>query len=220
MERQTRKVSPMRGPGGRGMGSTAKAKNFKKSFIQLGKSLKSFKWMIVVAIVFAIASTALNIISPTIIKNLGKVIIVGGKNIDMSRVMHYGIVLICMYVGSGILNFLQGFIMAKVTAVVTKQYRTDISKKNQSSSSQVFRQQSNRRHFKPCDKRCRHAWAKLGKQFEQCHLKRDDDYRCCHNDVCKQLAFDACCICNYANLNRTCISYCKVLTEAFRQATG
>ena len=129
MERQTRKVSPMRGPGGRGMGSTAKAKNFKKSFIQLGKSLKSFKWMIVVAIVFAIASTALNIISPTIIKNLGKVIIVGGKNIDMSRVMHYGIVLICMYVGSGILNFLQGFIMAKVTAVVTKQYRTDISKK-------------------------------------------------------------------------------------------
>lgn len=129
MERQTRKVSPMRGPGGHGMGSTAKAKNFKKSFIQLGKSLKSFKWMIIVALVFAVASTALNIISPTIIKNLGEVIIVGGKNIDMSRVMHYGIVLICMYVGSGILNFLQGFIMAKVTAVVTKQYRTDISKK-------------------------------------------------------------------------------------------
>lgn len=129
MERQTRKVSPMRGPGGHGMGSTAKAKNFKKSFIQLGKSLKSFKWMIIVALVFAVASTALNIISPTIIKNLGEVIIVGGKNIDMNRVMHYGIVLICMYVGSGILNFLQGFIMAKVTAVVTKQYRTDISKK-------------------------------------------------------------------------------------------
>ena len=129
MERQTRKVSPMRGPGGHGMGSTARAKNFKKSFIQLGKSLKSFKWMIIVALVFAVASTALNIISPTIIKNLGEVIIVGGKNIDMNRVMHYGIVLICMYVGSGILNFLQGFIMAKVTAVVTKQYRTDISKK-------------------------------------------------------------------------------------------
>lgn len=129
MERQTRKVSPMRGPGGHGMGSTARAKNFKKSFIQLGKSLKSFKWMIIVALVFAVASTALNIISPTIIKNLGEVIIVGGKNIDMNRVMHYGIVLICMYVGSGILNFLQGFIMAKVTAVVTKQYRSDISKK-------------------------------------------------------------------------------------------
>lgn len=129
MERQNRKVAPMHGPGRPGMGSTAKAKDFKKSFIKLGKSLKGFKWMIIMALVFAIASTVCNIVAPTIIKNLGEVIIVGGKNIDMGRVAHYGIVLICLYVGGGVLNFLQSFIMAKVTAVVTKQYRTDISKK-------------------------------------------------------------------------------------------
>lgn len=131
MEQQNKKVMPLRGPNGQGggIGSTAKAKNFKKSFVQLGKSLKPFRWLIIMALAFAVASTTLNIVSPTIIKQLGTVIIVGGKSIDMGKVTYYGIVLICMYVGSGILNFLQGIIMAKVTAVMTKRYRTDISKK-------------------------------------------------------------------------------------------
>lgn len=49
--------------------------------------------------------------------------------IDMAKIAYFGFILIGMYVGSGILNFLQGFIMARVTAVITKKYREDISKK-------------------------------------------------------------------------------------------
>lgn len=130
---EKRKVAPMRhGPGGRGIPSTEKAKNFKKGIARLAKSLAGFKWLIIMSLAFAVASTTLNIVSPTIIKKLSEVIVKAGFEhvaIDMSKIAYFGIVLICMYVGSGILNFLQGFIMAKVTAVITKKYRTDISQK-------------------------------------------------------------------------------------------
>ncbi len=133
MEHKNRKAMPVqRGPGGRVMGSTDKAKNFKKSFARLAKSLSNYKWLIFISLAFAIASTTLNIVSPTIIKKLAEVIVKAGYQdiaIDMAKIAYFGIILICMYAGSAVLNFLQSFIMAKVTAVITKKYREDISKK-------------------------------------------------------------------------------------------
>ena len=133
MEQRNKKQAPMhRGPMGRGMPAGDKAKNFKKSFARLAKSLSVFKWMIFISLAFAIASSAINIGAPAVIESLTKVIfkaVNSGAAIKMARVAYFGIILICMYVGSSILNFLQSFIMAKVTAVITKKYREDISKK-------------------------------------------------------------------------------------------
>ncbi len=133
MEQRNKKQAPMhRGPMGRGMPAGDKAKNFKKSFVRLAKSLSVFKWMIFISLTFAIASSAINIGAPSVIESLTKVIfkaVNSGAAIKMARVAYFGIILICMYVGSSILNFLQSFIMAKVTAVITKKYREDISKK-------------------------------------------------------------------------------------------
>ena len=133
MEQRNKKQAPMhRGPMGRGMPAGDKAKNFKKSFARLAKSLSVFKWMIFISLAFAIASSAINIGAPSVIESLTKVIfkaVNSGAAIKMGRVAYFGIILICMYVGSSILNFLQSFIMAKVTAVITKKYREDISKK-------------------------------------------------------------------------------------------
>lgn len=133
MEQRNKKQAPMhRGPMGRGMPAGDKAKNFKKSFVRLAKSLSAFKWMIFISLAFAIASSAINIGAPSVIESLTKVIfkaVNSGVAIKMAKVAYFGIILICMYVGSSILNFLQSFIMAKVTAVITKKYREDISKK-------------------------------------------------------------------------------------------
>lgn len=128
---EKKKSSPQKhgGPGPMGRMSTAKPKNFKKSYKMLIGSLKGFYTVIIIALALAVASTTFNILSPNIIKKLGTTIIVGGTNIDMAKIAYYGIVLIVMYVLSGIFNFLQGIIMAKVTAIVTKKYREDISKK-------------------------------------------------------------------------------------------
>jgi ATP-binding cassette subfamily B protein len=133
MEQQNRTKPQMRhGPGGRIMGNGEKAKNLKKGMLQLGQTLKPFRWLILTALAFAIASTTLNIVSPTIVKKLGEVItsaLLIQIPIDMSKIAYYGIILICVYVVSAILNYLQGFIMAKVTADVTKRFRTQISQK-------------------------------------------------------------------------------------------
>lgn len=128
---EKKKSSPQKhgGPGPMGRMSTAKPKNFKKSYKMLIGSLKGFYTVIIIALALAVASTTFNILSPNIIKKLGTTIIVGGTNIDMAKIAYYGIVLIVMYVLSGIFNFLQGIIMSKVTAIVTKKYREDISKK-------------------------------------------------------------------------------------------
>ncbi len=132
---QETKVSstpPKMGPG-RGMNmTTAKAKNFKKSIKSLLGSLKTYRFIVILALAFAVASTTFNIAAPEIIKQIGEHIdlsVKSGIAIDMSKVAYYGIILICMYVLSAILNLVQGVIMSKVTSQVTKKYRRDLSTK-------------------------------------------------------------------------------------------
>lgn len=121
---------PMAGRGPMGMGGTgAKAKNFKKSMMSLLGSLKGYRIVIILALAFAIASTTFNLVAPNVIKKMGEVIVAGGFSIDMGKIAYYGVVLIILYALSAILNYVQGIIMAKITANVTEKYRRDISQK-------------------------------------------------------------------------------------------
>lgn len=121
------------GPPGRGMHmTTAKAKNFKKSIKSLLGSLKSYRFIVILALAFAVASTTFNIAAPEIIKKIGNHIVEAVSlriPIDMSKVAYFGIILIVIYVLSALLNLVQGVIMSKVTSQVTKKYRTDLASK-------------------------------------------------------------------------------------------
>ncbi len=127
------KPTPQTKQGGPGRGmrmTTDKPKNFKKSMKSLITSLKGYYIPIIIVLAFAVASTTFNIVAPDVIKQLGQVIVTAfnqGISIDMGRVTYFAIILICMYVTSAILNFVQGFIMAKVAAKVTQKYRSDLS---------------------------------------------------------------------------------------------
>ena len=133
MAEQNKSVSQQKGGHGpmRGLMPTAKAKDFKKSAKRLILSLKGNYTIIILAFAFAIISTVLNIIAPNLIESLSKTIITGEilGNIDMTKVAHYAIILLCIYVIGAIFNAVQGFFMARVAATVTKGYRRDISKK-------------------------------------------------------------------------------------------
>lgn len=121
---------PMAGRGPMGMrGSGAKAKNFKKSMMSLLSSLKGYRVIIILALAFAVASTTFNLIAPNVIKDMGEIIVAGGFSIDMGKIAYYGVVLIILYALSAVLNYVQGIIMAKITANVTEKYRRDISQK-------------------------------------------------------------------------------------------
>ena len=131
MENKNNNVSPKRqmGPGmrrGPGM-PTAKAKNFKKGVKSLVGSLKGHYFIILLALAFAVASTTFNIVAPNVMKKMGELIFVGVNfGIDFGKITYYGVVLISIYAFSAILNYVQGIIMAKITAKVTQKYRSDI----------------------------------------------------------------------------------------------
>ena len=119
--------------GGRpGMGPVEKAKDFKGTWIKLILYLKKYMPAILTALIIAAAGTVFQIIGPDLLKNLTDVIVKGltpnGK-IDFDAVTRIGLFLVCFYSGSAILSFTENFIMATVTAKISKGMRGGISRK-------------------------------------------------------------------------------------------
>ena len=132
--------APRRGPGGpHGPGPRVaeKPKTFKAAMAKLIGFVKPFLVPIIVALVFAIAGTVLNLLGPNILSDLTNAIqrsfvqdnIPGVYDIDMSRVFHLCIFLVVIYGAGLICSYVQGIIMATVTQKNSRSLRTAISKK-------------------------------------------------------------------------------------------
>ncbi len=133
-ERPRRDGPPLGGPFG---GVAEKPKEFKKTGMKLIRYCRSFIPLIIIALAMAVGGTILQVISPDWLKNLTDEItnalpaIMSGLPgaIDMDVIIGIVIVLICFYVISSILTFIQNWIMATVTQKISKKMRTDISQK-------------------------------------------------------------------------------------------
>lgn len=135
MSNQSRKRSPMRGPGA-GMAPGEKAKDLKGTMKKLLKYMRRFYGPIVVVIVFAIASTVFNIVGPTILGDATTEIfnglirkVSGSGGIDFDKVRSILLMLLGLYAISALFSFAQGLIMTHVSNNVTYQMRKDISEK-------------------------------------------------------------------------------------------
>jgi len=127
-----------RGPMG-GMGGGEKAKDFKGTWGKLIRYCKSYMPVILTALVIAALGTVLQIAGPDKLKDMtneiakGLPAMINGAPamgaIDFNAVFNIGILLICFYGASGIFSFTENFIMATVTAKISKNMRTDISRK-------------------------------------------------------------------------------------------
>ena len=112
--------------------SADKAKNFKKSFKRLILSLKPHYVSIIFGLLFAILGTVLALALPNVMKIISEEIFTAVElniSIDLQRVMTVAIWLIAMCISSALFQYLQGIIMAKISAKVTKNMRTQISEK-------------------------------------------------------------------------------------------
>ncbi len=122
------------GPGGRhGMGFAGeKAKDFKGTWGKLIRYCRRYLPAILAALVIAAIGTVLQIIGPDWLKKLANEIIKGimphGK-IDLDAVTRIALLMVCFYTGSAVLSFIEGFIMATVTARISKNMRAGISQK-------------------------------------------------------------------------------------------
>ena len=126
-----------RGPMGRRRGmSGEKAKDFKGAMLRLLKYMERYKFRLILMVIFAIGGTVFNIIGPKI---LGKATtelysgliskINGGSGIDFDKIIKILVGVMCLYVVSSVLSFIQGFIRTGIANVVTYNLRKDISKK-------------------------------------------------------------------------------------------
>ena len=126
-----------RGPMGRRRGmSGEKAKDFKGAMLRLLKYMERYKFRLILMVIFAIGGTVFNIIGPKI---LGKATtelysgliskINGGSGIDFDKIIKILVGVMCLYVVSSVLPFIQGFIMTGISNDVTYNLRKDISKK-------------------------------------------------------------------------------------------
>ena len=127
-----------RGPHGPSIAE--KPKDFKKASLRLLGFLKPFLAAVVVALLFAVGGTVLNLVGPNIIgdltaaiqnafsydPSLGDYVV---RAIDMEEVFRLCILLVVIY-GAGLLcSYVQGLLMATVTQKNARNLRTAISEK-------------------------------------------------------------------------------------------
>lgn len=122
-----------------GGGGSEKAKNFRSTMRMLLGYCRRYLPAILIALAAAAAGTILQIIGPDRLKDLTNEIMKGlprmmqGKpvigSIDMEAVAGIAWLLVVLYGMSFLLNYLQSFIMATVTQIISRRMRTDISAK-------------------------------------------------------------------------------------------
>ena len=137
MNNTSRPKPPMHGgPMGGPRGNGEKAKNFKETIAKLIKYIKKYQLLIIIAFIFAIASTVFNIVGPKILGNATTELAnglmskaSGGDGIDFAKIEGILITLIGIYLISAICNYVQGFIMATISQKVSFNLRNDLAAK-------------------------------------------------------------------------------------------
>ena len=131
----TKRRGPMGGHGGMAM-SVEKAKDFKGTMKTLWSYLSSYKFAIILVVVFAIGSTIFSIVGPKILGNATTELfnglmdkLQGGSGINFGKIGEILLFLIGLYVVSALFSFIQGFIMTNVSQKLTYRLRKNISKK-------------------------------------------------------------------------------------------
>ena len=127
------------GGGPMGMGAGEKPKEFKKTGVKLIRYCRAFIPPIIVALVATVISSVLQVLAPEKLQIIADEIMVGVPHlvdgavvvgtINMDLITTIGITLICFYICVAVFSLVQSWIMATVTQKISKQMRTDISKK-------------------------------------------------------------------------------------------
>ena len=109
-----------------------KAKDFKKALSKLFSYCKKYGWIILVALILAVAGTVLSLLGPNKVGDLSEIISNGmfaETGIDMTAITKIGLTLVVIYCLSAIFSYIQSFIMSTVTQRISKKLRGNICHK-------------------------------------------------------------------------------------------
>jgi ATP-binding cassette, subfamily B, multidrug efflux pump len=134
---QSHGPGPGRGPMGMSM-SGEKARNFKATMKNVAHYLRPYRVNVIIVLVLSIVSTTFSIFGPKILGNATTVLFDGavrkimhepGAFIDFNYIGNVILLLICLYIVSAGTGYLQGLIMANVSAKLTFDLRKRIVEK-------------------------------------------------------------------------------------------
>ncbi len=130
-----------RGPMGHGgpmaMMRGEKARDFKGTMRKLIKYLGSYKFSIVIVLIFAAASTIFTIAGPKILGQATTKLFEGvmsqisgtGTGIDFDYIGQILLITLGLYLGSSLFGYIQGWIMSGIAMDITYRFRKDIAEK-------------------------------------------------------------------------------------------
>jgi len=131
-----RQSSRRGGPMGAMMRGGEKAKDFRGAMKTLLGYIAQYKVIIIVSILIAVASTAASIVGPKILGRATTELfaglmakIQGTGEVDFEYIGRIILIVLSLYVGSAILSYIQGWIMARVSTDISYRLRRDISLK-------------------------------------------------------------------------------------------
>jgi len=132
-----RRGGHMGGPGGGMMQGGEKAHNFKGTMKKLLKHLSVYKFSIIFVVIFAAASAIFSIAGPKILGRATTKLFEGimgkisgtGAGIDFQYIRGIVLTLLGLYLLSALFNYIQGWVMSRVSMKVSYGLRRDISEK-------------------------------------------------------------------------------------------
>ena len=98
----------------------------------MGKSLKPFAWMIVLALLFLAINVALSLIAPEFLSALTNEMATPSSpdgRIDLNIVQHNAIILVFVYLGTALCSYGSGFLLSTVTQKYSYSLRQEMEKK-------------------------------------------------------------------------------------------
>ena len=103
----------------------------KKSLGQIALSMKKYFPALILCAVLILGYVVISVIAPDVLSSLTNVITTGstGKNIDLDKITHYGIILLILYVSSALCNFLSGFVMTIIAQRYSQSLRKQVTEK-------------------------------------------------------------------------------------------
>lgn len=136
MSREQSRPKMRHGGPGMGMMPGEKAKDFKGTTKQLLKYMGRYKIGLVFVILFAVGGTIFNIVGPKILGRATTEIfnglvskVSGTGGIDFTKIGTILLLLLGLYLLSGLLTFIQGIIMTGIIQKICYRFRSDISTK-------------------------------------------------------------------------------------------
>ena len=109
-----------------------KPKDAKKSFAAFSKSLKQFRFTIIIAVIFTIGASVLRLLSPKILGDMTNSAVESlstSGSIDFEPVKGLAIELIILYAIVSILGYFEHFLLSRATARYTEKLRAEIMDK-------------------------------------------------------------------------------------------